>query len=79
LIGIAVSQYINLEVNSLEKGTICKKQSPEILVLKNQPNVFVIGNNMLSGQTDVTLLHCLLQWTTLRKTEEAKYNLRKGK
>ena len=52
LVGIAVSQYIDLsEVNSFGERDHCVKTIVRDFVFKNfSSNVLVIGNNMLSGQ-----------------------------
>jgi predicted N-acyltransferase len=52
LVGIAVSQYINLsKVNSFGERDDCIKTNVREFVFKNfSSNVLVIGNNMLTGQ-----------------------------
>jgi hypothetical protein len=52
IVGIAVSQYINLrEVNSFGERDHCVKTIVHDFVFKNfSSNVLVIGNNMLTGQ-----------------------------
>jgi predicted N-acyltransferase len=52
IVGIAVSQYINLrEVNSFGERDHCVKTIVRDFVFKNfSSNVLVIGNNMLTGQ-----------------------------
>lgn len=52
LVGIAISQYINLsKVNSFGERDNCMKTSIRNFAFKNfSSNVLVIGNNMLTGQ-----------------------------
>jgi predicted N-acyltransferase len=85
LVGIAVSQYIDLsEVNSFGERDHCVKTIVRDFVFKNfSSNVLVIGNNMLSGQNGCyfsSKLPAAEGLTLLKKaTEELKSNLlRKG-
>jgi predicted N-acyltransferase len=83
LVGIAVSQYIDLsEVNSFGERDHCVKTIVRDFVFKNfSSNVLVIGNNMLSGQNGCCFsskLPASEGLTLLKKaTEELKSDLRK--
>ena len=83
LIGIAVSQYINLrEVNSFGERDHCVKTIVRDFVFKNfSSNVLVIGNNMLSGQNGCYFSSKLPASEGLlllkKATEELKNNLRR--
>jgi hypothetical protein len=82
LVGIAVSQYINLrEVNSFGERDHCVKTIVRNFVFKNfSSNVLVIGNNMLSGQNGCYFSSKLPASEGLlllkKASEELKNNLR---
>jgi predicted N-acyltransferase len=83
LVGIAVSQYIDLsEVNSFGERDHCVKTIVRDFVFKNfSSNVLVIGNNMLSGQNGCCFSSKLPASEGLillkKATEELKSDLRK--
>jgi predicted N-acyltransferase len=83
LVGIAVSQYIDLsEVNSFGERDHCVKTVVRDFVFKNfSSNVLVIGNNMLSGQNGCCFSSKLPASEGLillkKATEELKSDLRK--
>jgi hypothetical protein len=83
LVGIAVSQYINLrEVNSFGERDHCVKYRSNFVFKNFSSNVLVIGNNMLSGQNGCYFSSKLPASEGLlllkKASEELKNNCTKG-